>query len=416
MKIARVIPLFKSGDHSNPDNYRPISLLPVISKVLEKLVYNKVVEHLDENNIVYHRQYGFRRRHSTSDASLNLVGDILRSYESNHMVLAIFVDLRKVFDTVSHSIVLRKLNKLGVGGIEYDWCCSYLSQHTQMVDINDSQSDYTYVTTGIPQGSLLGVLLFQLHINDIYRCLKFSTSILYADDTTIYVSRSSLRFIKLKLEKDLETLSGWLRLNLLKLNVMKTKCMLFHREGLARDIMIEVEGERIEVVNNFCFLGLNLDSSLQFETHYNVVYGKLLKSAYVLRSLGGLFPTDCMKPLYFAYYHSHLTYCMLTWFPLLKKKFHDSLYALQKRVVQAINRVSYKTHCIPLFKKDSILTLDDQITLECCKLMYHVYNDLCSKPICHFFKRFAENAHHTRNANLFVEKMQLLIKASCVDQ
>ena len=145
MKIAKIIPLHKGGDSQITDNYRPISLLPVISKVLERVVYDQTVQYLSDNDIVYSRKH-----HSTSDAVMNLVGEALRAFESDQMVLSIFVDLRKAFDSVSHQVVLEKLKLLGILGTEFKWFTSYLTDRRQYVEINNAVSGYCAVETGVP--------------------------------------------------------------------------------------------------------------------------------------------------------------------------------------------------------------------------------------------------------------------------
>ena len=208
MKIAKVIPLHKSGDTAIPDNYRPISLLPVVSKILERIVFNKMTNYLNENEILYQRQYGFCKGHSTTDAVTNLVLEILHGFEENQMILAVFIDLKKAFDSVSHSRIVLKLGQLGEKDTELEWFQNYLNERHQVVQINRTVSSAQKLTVGIPQGSLLGVLLFQLIINDIFTCLRYCVSILYADDTTLLLSGKSLKFLRSKLQYDLDHQSG----------------------------------------------------------------------------------------------------------------------------------------------------------------------------------------------------------------
>ena len=254
LKLARVVPLFKAGEMELLDNYRPISLLPVMSKVLEKIVFQQLVEFLNINQVLYPRQYGFRRGHSTSDAVANLIGDVLKSFDDNLMVLSIFVDLRKAFDTVPHRLVWEKLEQIGVRDLELGWFKSYMSDRSQFVDLDGTQSDTQGCSDiGIAQGSLLGVLLFEIFINDLPKCLKHSQSILYADDTTIYVIGRSLKCLKMKLQKDLDHLNGWLSTNRLKLNVKKTKTLLFNKEGLFPNVELSINGYPLETVTSFRF-------------------------------------------------------------------------------------------------------------------------------------------------------------------
>ena len=189
--------------------------------------------------------------------------------------------------------------------------------------------------------------MFKLYINDIFGCLKFSTSILYADDTTIFLSGSSLRFLRTKMQSDLESLSCWLRANELKLNVQKTKAMIFHKDGLTPSIDLYTNQEQIKVVSEFNFLGITLDNSLGFVSHCDRLYSKLLRSSYVIRYLSHFLPSECLKVLYFAYFHSHLTYGLVVWFPLLKKSKQCLMSKMQKSIVRSIGRVLYRSHCMP---------------------------------------------------------------------
>ena len=175
------------------------------------------------------------------------------------MILSIFIDLRNAFDTVSHSLILKKLNLLGVSDIEQDWYQSYLRGRRQSVQMNNRCSEHWDVSVGIPQGSLLRVLLFQVLINDLPKCLKFCSAVLYAYDMTIYVIGKNLKFLKQKIQSDMNALTVWLRINHLKLNIKKTKAMLLNREGLCPDICLLADGEKIEQVSSLKFLGIVLD-------------------------------------------------------------------------------------------------------------------------------------------------------------
>ena len=229
MKTARILPLFKSSDHLLCDNFRPISLLSVISKLLEKIVYKQLTSHMESNNQVFTKQFGFRKNHSCVDAIETFIGNIIECFDKDMSCLSIFIDLRKAFDTVNHSIIFDKLQAIGVNNVELQWFRSYMEERYQYVDINGSHSDLKLIETGVAQGSLLGVLLFQLIINDLHRVLKFCSSILYADDTTIYVIGKNCLFLEKKLQSDLNRVSMWLKANSLSLNITKTKFMHFTR-------------------------------------------------------------------------------------------------------------------------------------------------------------------------------------------
>ena len=274
-----------------------------------------------------------------------LLSDTLKSFDENLFVLSVFVDLQKTFDTVSHSVILAKLHKLGLSNTELSWFSSYLTGRMQYVNFNGYCSDYKQLTVGVAQGSLLGVLLFQIHINDLVKSLKYSSCILYADDTTIYLIGKNLHFMKMKMQFDLNNLAIWLRSNHLKLNVSKTKVMILNKDGLFPNVDLFIEGQSLEVVCTFKCLGVHIHANLKFEMHFADVHAKLICATFVIRSLCRILLSSSLLPLYFAYYHSHLCYCLLIWFPLLSKTNQQLITILQKRIVRALS--------VPLF--DSIV-------------------------------------------------------------
>ena len=302
------------------------------------------------------------------------------------MLLSVFVDLRKAFDTVCHNVILEKLAAIGIKDCEYQWFVNYMSRRQQFTVVESYSSERKHTNIGVQQGSLLGVLLFQLIINDLPNCLKFSTSILYADDTTIFVYGKSLCFLKAKLQSDLNSLADWLSVNSLKLNVKKTKTMLFNAEGLTPNINLMIYGESIECATEFKFLGLTLDVTLAFDQHFLNLYRKLMQAHFIIHKLNKIFPNEVLWTLYFAYYHSNLMYCLLVWYPLLHKKHQNSLYMSQKRMIRLISGVSLRAHCMPLFKARNVLVIQDQLTLENCKLIYRVESKNCPLPIVNLFE------------------------------
>jgi hypothetical protein len=184
MKIAKVIPIFKSGNVNDINNYRPISLLCTFSKILEKIVANRLTSYLNDNNLICDNQFGFRSKHSTVHPMLDLVNNAAKALNKKKIFLILFCDLRKAFDTCNIPILLKKLSKLGILGAELAWFNSYLTNRRQFVAINDAMSELLSVLIGVPQGSVLGPLLFLLYINDLSSCSSLLT-LLFADDTAL---------------------------------------------------------------------------------------------------------------------------------------------------------------------------------------------------------------------------------------
>ena len=195
MKTAKVIPIYKSKARDDFSNYRPISILPTVSKILEKIVHKRLYDFMHKCNIFYPNQYGFRRKHSTLHAVTKLVTDIVQSKDKTDSTVSVFLDLSKAFDTIHHDILLSKLEFYGIRGIALNWFKSYLYERKQYVTYNGTRSNTLEMSCGVPQGSVLGPLLFIIYTNDLPDCIENAATILFADDTTIYESASDIYYL-----------------------------------------------------------------------------------------------------------------------------------------------------------------------------------------------------------------------------
>ena len=219
LKIAKVIPIFKKGDDTDVNNYRPISLLPAISKITEKVIYNQTYNYFDQNKILYAHQYGFRKQHSTELAELELVDRTIYTLDKDETPINIFLDLSKAFDTLNHTILLNKLHHYGIRDGSLTLFKSYLQNRKQYVVINNAKSETLDITTGVPQGSILGPLLFIIYINDLPNASNIFQSIMYADDTNLSASLQSIKStnpnetVDTLINKELSKISEWLGLN-----------------------------------------------------------------------------------------------------------------------------------------------------------------------------------------------------------
>lgn len=220
-KVAKITPLFKTGSHTNIDNYRPISVLNILSKVVERVFYNQLTNYLENNKLLSEHQYGFRRSRSTRNAVTRLVDNIRQNMDEGNLTGALFMDLRKAFDTVNHACLLQKLPYYGIIGTELEWISSYLFQRSQAVLYDGTLSESEFITHGVPQGSILGPLLFVLLINDLPLQLKHCRVLMYADDTVIYHSDKSLQIIEERVNSDAYAIQQWLKENCLILNPKK---------------------------------------------------------------------------------------------------------------------------------------------------------------------------------------------------
>ncbi len=237
MKIAKVIPIHKSSDASILKNYRPVSLLPSFSKLLEKIVYDKLMKFLQTNNILYKHQYGFRPKHSTIHPIMHLLNHCAyaSSKPDTESTLAVLCDLSKAFDVISHDILLRKLNTYGVRGIANDWFRSYLSDRHQYVEMEGNRSGILPIKIGVPQGSILGPLLYLIYVNDIGNSCKGNV-LSFADDTTLYSSHSNIEQLFANANKHINDLYQWFCANRLSLNANKTKYIVIRQKHMKYDL------------------------------------------------------------------------------------------------------------------------------------------------------------------------------------
>jgi len=227
LKIARVCPVFKTGDKSCIINYRPISILPSFSNIFEKLVYNRLSCYLEKHCILSKCQFGFRRNHSTSLAVLAMVNKISEAIDNNKFFIRVFIDLSKAFDTIDHIILINKLEHYGIRGLALSWFKSYLDNRSQFVTFNGVSSTNLNITCGVPQGSILGPILFLLYINDITSASNLLNFVLFADDTPTFIDHHNLNTLIGLLITELKLLDTWFIANKLSLNISKSNFIVF---------------------------------------------------------------------------------------------------------------------------------------------------------------------------------------------
>ena len=226
MKITKVIPIYKAKEKDNFSNYRPISLLLTsMSKITETMIHKRLAFFLETNKILYENQFGFRKKHTTIDAITKFITDTTQSLDEKESTLAVFLDLSKAFDTIDHNILLNKLEFYGIRGKALDWCKNYLTDRKQYVHYRNKNSSSERIECGVPQGSVLGPLLFIIYTNDLPDSLNGAKSILFADDTTIYISFNNISNLYRDMNIELDNITDWFRANKLSLNVTKTNYM-----------------------------------------------------------------------------------------------------------------------------------------------------------------------------------------------
>ena len=316
------------------DNYRPISLLSSISKILEKFIANQLLNHLEYNKLLYEHQYGFQRNKSTVHNLTHLINFVSKELNEEKFVIGVFLDLKKAFDVVNHGILLKKLKHLGLNGVVLEWFTSYLDGRSQCVDINGHLSKERSISISVLQGSILGPLLFLCFTNDLHTVTDLLT-LLFADDTAGLKSGSNLNELIVKVNVEINKLANWFRVNKTTVNVSKTKYVIFKPKGVKINIendkgivfdeneigypknkdkitpLIRIHNDNPDPCNRtYKLLGLYLDEHLSFDFHCDHVYSKISQSNFIINRAKHCLPQKSLKTLYYALVHPHLLYCL----------------------------------------------------------------------------------------------------------
>jgi len=313
LKSARVIPVFKCGEQKLPGNYRPISTLPIMSKIFEKIMCAKLNEFLKYNNLLTPGQFGFRKNCSTADAVLEFVDCVNNTLDSKMSMITVFLDFSKAFDTVRHEILIEKLNHMGVRGKALEWFTSYLSGRQQCVEVDGIRSRPVGIRTGVPQGSVLGPLLFLLYINDMNKCATKLKFIHFADDTTVFGYDRDIQALGDTFCTELSCIYNWLCSNRLSLNIDKTCYMVLTDQMQIVMPNLCINNRNIRLVQEAKFLGVTIDSRLTFKAHVNNISRKISRNIGVLNRISGLIPPAAKKSIYFSLVYSHVIYCITVW-------------------------------------------------------------------------------------------------------
>ena len=395
LKLAKVIPIFKNGKKHEVSNYRPISLLSVFSKLYEKVMHSRILNFFNSNGCIYQRQYGFRPNHSCEHALLDAQSTIHNTLNKKQISLLLLIDFSKAFDMVDHSILLDKLYKYGIRGVAHNWFKTYLSGRNQYVTVNNIKSTINTLQHGVPQGSILGPLLFIIYINDISAIDKTIDFILYADDANILISGSTIQEIFEKLQIFLPKLEDWVNINSLKLNTTKTKYMIFSNTPGINNISFKINNVLIERKVEDKFLGVLIDEKLNFTGHKAAIATKISRNCGVLYRARHVLNEKSLKSLYYSFIQSHLNYCSSVW-GLGHKNSLRSIFIAQKRAIRTIFFVKLYTknetsgeysygNTKPFFSTSKILTVHNLILHQALNLMHKIFIGLAPAPILAIF-------------------------------
>ena len=364
LKHAKVIPVYKSEDETDPGNYRPISLLSNFNRIFEKVMFKRLKMFLDQNDILFRSQYGFRDKHSTQHAILDIVNTIQGNMDKKLYTCGIFIDLKKAFDTVNHSVLLSKLHHYGIRGVVNDWFSSYLCGRVQTTEVEMTVSAKATTPCGVPQGSMLGPLLFLIYINDIPNSSSKLSFYLFADDTNMRFSDNNLQSLA-TVNNELKNVCDWLTANKLTLNTKKSNFVIFRprQKKLEYEVNLNVIDNNTNTLTSLeCkeyvkYLGVLIDSHLSWKFHIDYVASKLSKIVGIIARLRHLVPFNTLLSIYQSLMFPYLTFGLSAWGQAAQLHL-NKLLLLQKRAIRFMNFSKPRTHAVPLFISSKILPIN----------------------------------------------------------
>lgn len=403
MKHSKIIPLFKSGSTSDPTNYRPISVLPIFSKVFEKIILNQLLEHFTKHNLLHNKQFGFSKGLSTIDAGVELLKQIYDGWENSNNALGIFCDLSKAFDCVHHEILLNKLHHYGVRNEALALLMSYLENRVQVININGKTSPGSKLSMGVPQGSILGPFLFLVYINDLpFFVGQQHQIILFADDTSLIFKVDRKKTDYDDVNNAISHVMYWFNTNNLLLNRKKTKCVRFVLPSVKyAEVKLNIDKENLDFVDSTLFLGITIDSKLHWGSHISYLANKLSSAAYAVKRVREITDIETARLVYFSYFHSVMSYGILLWGCASDI---DVIFVLQKRVIRFIYNMRRTESLRTKFKEIGILTVSSQFILE--NILY------VKKNINKFSKNLDIHSINIRNKNKIVTHFSRLSKVN----
>lgn len=376
LKISLVKPIHKKGDTKDPNNYRPIALLPTSAKIFEMAMVKRIYSFYEKFNIFDDSQNGFRKDRSTTLAVYKYLQKVLDSIDNKEYAVGLLLDMSKAYDRVNYTILLEKLYATGIRGLPHKWFQSYLNNRSQIVEIQNTNfktgkihkihSNKINIIGSIPQGSVLGCFLFLVYINNLPKYLQ-EQSIIFADDVSVLLQCKNITELNSKLDSTLNKIQDWLDTHNLKLNVSKTKIIEFKPyQKKSLKINYTYENNTIKTVDSATLLGIELDTHINWKPHIQKLSTKLSSFIYALRQLKIVTDFNTALSAYYAYAQSRLAYGIILWGNSTDV---DKIFILQKKCIRILTGISNFDSCRPHFKKHSILTLTCLYILECCKFV-----------------------------------------------
>ena len=403
LKVAKVIPLFKKGDAKQPENYRPISLLSSINKLLEKSIEKRIRNYLLEKQILYEFQFGFRSGYSTTHALLEITNNIRKHLDSGENVLGLYLDLKKAFDTVDHVVLKKKMHNYGIRGKCHELLTSYLRDRSQVTFVNGVYSQPKIITTGVPQGSVLGPLLFLVYINDLKNVVNNFSVRLFADDTNIFLYHRNCQTLINNAKVALQCLKSWFDANKLTLHIGKTNFTIFHsskRHHVCHD-SFDIDGMVIKKTDATKYLGLTIDHELSWKCHINDLCRSIIKYVGIFSKIRDCIPLSLRHQLYYAFVHSRIAYGIEV-YGVAKQTLIKPLQVMQNRIIKTLFGKCRRYPTNQLYKETELMMIKDIHRQKMYILLYKYANGKLPELFTNVFNPGLDRIRRsTRNNRLF---------------
>ncbi|KAK3096760.1 hypothetical protein FSP39_003001 [Pinctada imbricata] len=401
LKTAKVTPIYKKGDKSDPGNYRPISILPTISKLFERHITTQMYDYLKENDLLMKEQSGFRKSHSCQTALTKLTEKWITDIDNGNMTGVSLLDFRKAFDLVNHKILIDKMKYYNFTNETLNWLESYLSNRTQTVHIGNVSSNLSAITCGVPQGSVLGPVLFLLYINDLPLHVKNSILDLFADDATLHKANNNLLEIERDMNEDMDHISAWCKENRMVINESKTKCILVGaRQKISRlpttTLSLKVNDKLIDNLTSDKLLGVYIDNYLQFDKHIDEVCKAITQKIALLRRIKKYLGLQHRVLYYNAYILPSIDYC-LTIYGNASKSHLDRILKLQKSAARVIMDAPPDTPSQPLFDELDWLNIYDRCIFNKRVLLFKIFNNQAPSYLLDLFSETSNSNYQLRS-------------------
>ena len=377
-KNAIVSPLYKSGFEHLITNYRPISLLPTMSKVLEKVIYEQTYDYLICNNLYAAEQFGFRSNHSCIDCVNRFYYDVELSRQNGNYMFALYLDTSKAFDSISKNILLSKLKHYGITNTSLNLFENYFTDRSQTVKINKFLSDEKKLEYGVGQGSILGPLVFNIITMDLFSIPKYCRILGYADDVTMYHSYHNIVTAYGRIKHDLRIVLDWFKANKLTINMNKTSFMLFgNNRSYSYPNKITVDNDCIDRVHTTKLLGIVIDDKCTWLPQINNVIAKLNQGLFSLKSTKHLLPTHVKIKIYYSFIYSHLSYGIELWGNTCSDRTIKRLQVFQNNCLRNILKLHNRENVAHRFKDIGLLNVENIVKYHTLKFMYRYSTDTC---------------------------------------